>query len=235
MVKTLFVGAVAGIVLALTGCGMSRVSSTYSVDTTPIKTYTPPPATIKVKTIAILPFKDKTINSPIKGDVGSMAVDQLTTLLVNSERFSVIERERLDAVLAEQGLAGKGIVVDSATAAQVGKVLGVDLIFTGAVTNWEVKESKSATFVLIGGGSERAIDIEMAVDGRIIDTTTGQIFFADSGEVKRTESVSKSAILSFAPDGYIRLDQSVAGKQLRLVLDNMLSKIIPKVDSKFSR
>jgi len=234
MVKTLFIGTVAGIVLALTGCGMSRVSSTYTVDNTPVKTYTPPPATIKVKTIAVLPFKDKTTNSPIKGDVGSMAVDQLTTLLVNSERFSVIERERLDAVLAEQGLAGKGIV-DSATAAQVGKVLGVDLIFTGAVTNWEVRESKSATFVLIGGGSERAIDIEMAVDGRIIDTTTGQIFFADSGEVKRTESVSKSSILSFAPDGYIKLDQSVAGKQLRLVLDNMLSKIIPKVDAKFSR
>lgn len=234
MVKTLFIGAVAGIVLALTGCGMSRVSSTYSVDTTPVKTYTPPPSTIKVKTIAILPFKDKTTNSPIKGDVGSMAVDQLTTLLVNSERFSVIERERLDAVLAEQGLAGKGIV-DSATAAQVGKVLGVDLIFTGAVTNWEVKESKSATFVLIGGGSERAIDIDMAVDGRIIDTTTGQIFFADSGEIKRQEKISKSAILSFAPDGYIRLEQSVAGKQLRLVLDNMLSKIIPKVDAKFSR
>ena len=234
MVKTLFIGATAGIVLALAGCGISRVSSTYSVDTTPVKTYTPPPATIKVKTIAILPFKDKTTNSPIKGDVGSMAVDQLTTLLVNSERFNVIERERLDAVLAEQGLAGKGIV-DSATAAQVGKVLGVDLIFTGAVTNWEVKESKSATFVLIGGGSERALDIDMAVDGRIIDTTTGQIFFADSGEVKRTESVSKSAILSFAPDGYIKLDQSVAGKQLRLVLDNMLSKIIPKVDAKFSR
>jgi len=234
MVKTIFMGVLAGVFFTLMGCGMSRVSSTYTVDTTPVKAYAPPPATIKIKTIAVLPFKDKTTNSPIKGDVGSMAVDQLTTLLVNTERFSVIERERLDAVLAEQGLAGKG-VVDSATAAQIGKILGVDLIFTGAVTNWEVKESKSATFVLVGGGSERAIDIEMAVDGRIIDTSTGQIFFADSGEVKRQESVSKSAILSFAPSGYIKLDQSVAGKQLRLVLDNMLSKIIPKVDAKFSR
>ena len=128
-------GVLAGVFFTLMGCGMSRVSSTYTVDTTPVKAYAPPPATIKIKTIAVLPFKDKTTNSPIKGDVGSMAVDQLTTLLVNTERFSVIERERLDAVLAEQGLAGKG-VVDSATAAQIGKILGVDLIFTGAVTNW---------------------------------------------------------------------------------------------------
>lgn len=234
MVKALFLGTVAGTLFALIGCGMTSVSSSYSVDTTPVKAHTPPPATIKVKSIAILPFKDKTTNSPIKGDVGSLAVDELTTLLVNTERFNVIERERLDAVLAEQGLAGKGIV-DSATAAQVGKVLGVELIFTGAVTNWEVKESKSATFILVGGGSERAIDIDLAIDGRIIDTTTGQIFFADSGEIKRQEKISKSSILSFAPDGYVRLEQSVAGKQMRLALDNMLSKIIPKVDAKFSR
>ncbi|MEW6025695.1 MAG: CsgG/HfaB family protein [Planctomycetota bacterium] len=232
MINKLLAGAVA--VLTLAGCAGTRVSSTYSVDTTPVKTYAPPPAAIKVKTIAVLPFKDKTANSPIKGDVGSMAVDQLTTLLVNTERFSVIERERLDAVLAEQGLAGKGIV-DSATAAQVGKILGVDLIFTGAVTNWEVKETRSATFVLVGGGSEKAIDIDLALDGRIIDTTTGQIYVADSGEIKRQEKVSSTAILSFSPGGYVKLDQSVAGKQLRLALDNMLSKMVPKVDAKFSR
>jgi curli biogenesis system outer membrane secretion channel CsgG len=166
--------------------------------------------------------------------VGSMAVDQLTTLLVNSDRFNVIDRERLDAILEEQGLAGKGIV-DETTAAKIHKVLGADLIFTGAVTNWEVKESKSGTFVLIGGGSNRSIDIDLAVDGRIIDSTTSQIYFADSGEIKRREEVSSSSILGFAPQGYIRLDQSVAGKQLRLALDDMLSKIIPKVDAKFGR
>lgn len=234
MLKTPVTMAFMGMLIVLIGCGMTRVSSSYTVDTTPVKAYTPPPATMKVKTIAVLPFKDKTASSPIKGDVGSMAVDQLTTLLVNTDRFSVIERERLDAVLAEQGLAGKGIV-DAATAAQLGRVLGVDLIFTGAVTNWEVKAAKTGTFILVGGGSDRTVDIDLAVDGRIIDTTTGQIFFADSGEIKRQESVSKSVILSFAPDGYIELEQSAAGRQMRLALDNMLSKIIPKVDAKFSR
>lgn len=234
MIKTLLMGITAGIFFTLIGCGTSRVSSSYSVDTTPVKTYTPAPKTLQVKRIAILPFKDKTTNSPIKGDVGSMAVDQLTTLLVNSERFSVIERERLDAVLAEQGLAGKGIV-DTATAAQIGKVLGADLVFTGAITNWEVKEAKSGTFILIGGSSEKTIDIDLAVDGRIIDTTTSEIKFANSGEIKRQEKVSASSILGFAPNGYVRLEQSAAGKQLRLALDDMLSKIIPKVDEKFSK
>lgn len=234
MKRVLLTGIMAGLVLALLGCGSTSVSSSYTKDTTPVTTYTPPPATIQKKRIAILPFKDKTTNSPIKGDVGSLAVDQLTTLLVNTGRFSVIERERIDAILAEQGLAGKGIV-DAATAAQVGKALGAELIFTGAVTNWEVKEARTGNFVLIAGSNEKAIDIDLAVDGRIIDTTTSEIFFADSGEIKRQEKVSSTSVLGGAPGGYIRLEQSVAGKQLRLALDDMLAKIIPKVDAKFSK
>jgi curli biogenesis system outer membrane secretion channel CsgG len=234
MKRVLLTGIMAGLVLALLGCGSTSVSSSYTKDTTPVTTYTPPPATIQKKRIAILPFKDKTTNSPIKGDVGSLAVDQLTTLLVNTGRFSVIERERIDAILAEQGLAGKGIV-DATTAAQVGKALGAELIFTGAVTNWEVKEARTGNFVLIAGSNEKAIDIDLAVDGRIIDTTTSEIFFADSGEIKRQEKVSSTSVLGGAPGGYIRLEQSVAGKQLRLALDDMLAKIIPKVDAKFSK
>jgi curli biogenesis system outer membrane secretion channel CsgG len=218
----------------LIGCATSGVSSTYTVDRTPVTQYQPAPKSIQVKRIAALPFEDKTISSPLKGDVGSLAVDQLTTLLVNSERFAVIERERLDAVLQEQGLAGKGIV-DSRTAAQIGKVLGVELVFTGAITNWEVKESKKGTYVLIAGSTEKVLDIDLAVDGRIIDTTTGQVYFADFGEIKRQEKVSASAVLSIAPGGYVKLEQSAAGKQLRLALDAMLSKIIPKVDAKFSK
>ncbi|MFA5795435.1 MAG: CsgG/HfaB family protein [Candidatus Brocadiia bacterium] len=235
MKKHVLSGLVAGLALSfIAGCGSSSVSSSYTKDTTPVTQYTPPPVNIQVKRIAILPFKDKTTNSPIKGDVGSMAVDQLTTLLVNTGRFSVIERERLDAVLQEQGLAGKGML-DPATAAQVGKILGAELVFTGSITNWEVREAKEGTFVLLGGSSARTIDIDLALDGRIINTTTSEIMFADSGEIKRQEKVTATAVLSGSPGAYVKLDQSVAGKQLRLGLDDMLSKIIPKVDAKFSR
>ena len=234
MKKTVLMGLAVSLALVLIGCGTTGVSSTYITDNTPVKIYTPPPANIQVKRIAVLPFKDKTVQSPIKGDVGSIAVDQLTTLLVNTGRFSVIERERMDAILAEQGLADKGIV-DTATAAKVGKALGAELIFTGAITNWEVREAKSGTIVVILGTGEKAIDIDLAVDGRIIDTTTSEIMFADSGEVKRQEKVSSTVILSIAPNGYVRLEQSAAGKQLRMALDTMLSRIIPKVDARFSR
>jgi len=234
MKNLLLIGLAVVTALILVSCGSTNTSSTYMVDTTPVTTYTPPPSTVKAHTIAVIPFKDKTVNSPIKGDVGNIAVDQLTTLLVNTGRFDVIERDRLDAVLAEQGLAGKGIV-DQATAAEVGKVLGVEYIFTGAVTNWEVKDTKTGTWILIAGSKGKELSIELAVDGRIINSTTGAIIAAQSGEIKRIEKVTATAILSIAPNGYVRLEQSVAGKQLRLCLDDMLRKMMPQVDAKFSK
>jgi len=220
--------------LFLVSCGTTGVSSTYKVDETPVAKFNPPPAGFEAKRIAIIEFKDKTSVSPFKGNVGSIAIDELTTFLVNSERFQVIERERIDALLAEQGLAGKGIV-DANTAAQVGKMLGADLIFTGAITNWEVKTTKDGTFFIIGGTKSRNLHIELAVDGRIIDTTTGAILFADSGEVSRDEAVSATAILNIAPDGYVKIDQSTAGKQMRMALNEMLKKMVPKIDRKFGQ
>lgn len=234
--KTEMVLIVIGLLLGsvLIGCGTTGVSSTYTIEQTPVTKFEPPPVNLNAKRIAVIEFKDKTMNSPLKGNVGSIAIDELTTLLVNSGRFQVIERERIDALLQEQGLAGKGIV-DTATAAQIGKVLGAELIFTGAVTNWEVKETKSGTFIIVAGTKSQNLHIELAVDGRIIDTSTGTILFADSGEVSRDEAVSSTAILNIAPGGYVRLEQSVAGKQMRMTLNEMLKKMMPKIDRQFSK
>lgn len=216
------------------GCGTTSVSSTFTSKETPVTKYTPPPSNFTAKRIAVLLFKDKTKNSPLKGDVGNMAIDQMITLLVNSDRFQVIERERMDELLKEQNLSKEGIV-DASSAAQAGKVLGAEYIFTGSITNWEVKATKGATWALILSTGSAELSIDLAVDGRIIDTTTGSIIAADSGEIKRVEKESSTSLLGIGPDGYVQLKDSVAGKQLRLALDQMLSKMIPRIDSKFSK
>lgn len=220
--------------ILLIGCGTTGVYSTYKTEETPVTKFEQPPANFNAKRIAVIELRDKTMNSPLKGDVGSIAIDELTTLLVNSGRFQVIERERIDALLQEQGLAGKGIV-DNATAAQIGKILGAELIFTGAVTNWEVKETKEGTYIIVAGTRSQNVHIELAVDGRIIDTSTGTILFADSGEISRDETVASTAILGIAPGGYVRLQQSAAGKQMRMALNEMLKKMMPKIDRQFSK
>ena len=68
---------------------------------------------------------------------------------VLSSRFSVIEREKLDLVLKEQGLATSG-ALDQQTAAKVGRVLGIKYIITGAIDKFAINTTKGG-FGGIGG------------------------------------------------------------------------------------
>jgi len=227
------------------GCSTVRTSGDYKDDDSKCGIYPPPPANFVKKTIAVIPFSDKTNQKVTKTDLGSQAVDIGTTLLVATERFNVVEREKLDALLAEQKLVG---IVDPETAAKAGKVLGAQLIFTGAITDFEVKRTKQGGhFGLPRIGKMPAIDIAketqvltilLAIDGRVIETETAQIIFAGSGEIKREE---KASGWGFGLDGAyaetkgaIKLDQTAAGKQLRFAIDNLIHKIIPKIDSAYT-
>ncbi|MEW6025696.1 MAG: CsgG/HfaB family protein [Planctomycetota bacterium] len=242
----LLVFAVCFLVVALiSGCATAGTRTTYEDDDSKCGIYPPPPANFVRKRIAIIPFKDKTNQQYTKTDLGSQAVDIGITLLLNAERFDVVERERLDAVLAEQKLVG---IVDPETAARAGKILGVDLILTGAVTNFEIKHSKTGgSFALPRMGKIPAFDIEkrtsimeilMALDGRVIEVETGRVLFAGSGEIKREERADNWGIIletgaHASSREKIRIDQNAAGKQLRFTLDALIKKIIPKVDAAY--
>ena len=51
--------------------------------------------------MAVFPFDNRT--NWWAGDMGNVAADMIVTRLVNSGVFTVIERERLQAILEEQG------------------------------------------------------------------------------------------------------------------------------------
>jgi curli biogenesis system outer membrane secretion channel CsgG len=233
------------IIFLLVGCASVKTSSELREDGTKIGIYQPPPAGFIKKRIAIIPFKDKTNQKHTKSDLGSQSVDIATTLLVNTERFEVIERDRLDALLVEQKLTG---IVDEATAAKAGKVLGADYILTGAITDFEVERTQTGTsFGLprIGklpslniGDETYIISIFMAVDARVIKTETAEIFFAGSGEIRREE---KASAFNFGVSGYnvktknaIKLDETAAGRQLRMALDKIIGKLVAKADKNIS-
>jgi curli biogenesis system outer membrane secretion channel CsgG len=110
-----------------------------------------------------------------------------------SARFSVIEREKLDLVLQEQGLSTSG-ALDQQTAAKVGELLGVKYILTGAVDTFAINTTKGG-FGGIGGSYTKA---EAKINMRFIDTTTGERIVALSaeGDVKKGGGVFKGARLS---------------------------------------
>lgn len=227
------------------GCANTGTKTIYRDDDSKCGIYPPPPANFIRKRIAIIPLKDKTNQQYTKTDLGSQAVDIGITLLLNAERFDVVERERLDALLAEQKLVG---IVDPETAAKAGKILGVDLIFTGAITNFEIERSKTGgNFGLPRIGKMPAFDIQkqttimaisLAIDGRVIEVETGRVLFAGSGEIKREERADNWGVwlengAHVSSKEKIKIDQNAAGKQLRFALDALIKKIIPKIDATY--
>jgi len=131
--------------------------------------------------IAVLEFKNKADNQWWYHGGAEAAQDVFVTELVKSGKFRVVEREQLEALMKEKGLTLSGDV-DPKTAVRVGKLLGVNYLLTGAVTEY------GNTDVSGGGGGVFAGKRKFvaALNARIIDTSTGEISWAD--EASQEES-----------------------------------------------
>lgn len=81
------------------------------------------------KTVAVLPFSGpggQQITSEVEGVLGSISID-------GQNYFTVVDRNAIDKVLEEIKFNQSGIV-DPGTAAEVGKLIGAQGIYTGTVT-----------------------------------------------------------------------------------------------------
>lgn len=133
--------------------------------------------------VAVLEFENNT-TSYIFGDrLGEAASDELTTQLVKSGQFSIIERRQIKDVLAEQGLGASG-AVDPGTAAKVGKLLGAQLVMLGSITQFSLKKTGGG----IGGIRIRAAvaQAESKLDARVVNVNTGEILVVAEGAGKKT-------------------------------------------------
>jgi curli biogenesis system outer membrane secretion channel CsgG len=143
-------------------------------------------------TIAILDFDYGTVQKWWDGnqDIGAGISDMLVDELVNDGSFRVIERKRLDAIMAEQNLAQSERADPSAkTLVQIGKLLGARYVVTGSVTKFGTENSNQR---VSGGGWGSRYGVgsvgtakgkaNVAVTARIIDTTTGEIMASARGE-----------------------------------------------------
>src|SRR5437762_8287 len=112
-------------------------------------------------------------------------------LLAN--KFSVVERDKLNLVLKEQGLAQSG-AVDPASAAKVGKILGVKYIVLGGIDKFNIDKTGGG-FGGIGGAMVQA---KATINLRMIDSTTAERVFSVSAEdeVKKGGGFVRGASLS---------------------------------------
>ena len=82
--------------------------------------------------IAVMDFES--IGSEIRNtELGLAIAENLRTALIDSQKFSVIERSSLQKIFDEQKLQYSG-AIDQNTAVKIGKVAGAEKIVTGSVT-----------------------------------------------------------------------------------------------------
>ena len=240
--------AILCVTLAILSTGCSSTSSEWGSGEVPgVGLYTPPSPGFQKHRLGVLNFEDKTGGGPISS---AAAADQLTTLLVKAQRFIVIERTRINDLLKEQNLHG---IVRQDQMAQAGQVLGAELLCYGSITDFEIKRTgtRSGGGILRGVGgvfvpqlsvldidfSKEQLDFHIGVDVRIVDSTTGEIVFAESQDVKRTETASGMGLslvgLSVGSEARVEVDNENQGRLLRLGLDMVVKKLLPLIDQKY--
>src|SRR5437016_8839108 len=85
-------------------------------------------------------------------DIGKGIADMLVTDLVRNGAYSVIERKQLDRVLQEQNFQQSGRA-DPTSAVQLARLLGVDAIIIGSITQFG-RDDKKLGLGAVGGRSE---------------------------------------------------------------------------------
>ncbi|MBX2857841.1 MAG: CsgG/HfaB family protein [Cellvibrionaceae bacterium] len=148
--------------------------------------------------------------------IGKFAADMLTTELVKSTDFEVYERKQMKSVLKEQDFGQSGRF-DPSTAAQIGRLIGLDYIITGAITEFGVSEAGGG-----GGGvhvSKRGYHAN--VDVRIVDVQSGRVVFADSGAGNK----ASANVRVFGFGGGEKRNQKSETAVMRLAMSDVAKKI----------
>ncbi|UZR92608.1 CsgG/HfaB family protein [Chondrinema litorale] len=179
------------------------------------------------KRVAVFVFEDKTDKSwrwwNNKG-VGEGMADMLTTELVKSGEYTVIERSELDRILAEQKLGASGVVT-AQSAAEIGKVLGVELAVIGSVTEFGYKDNSTDGRVKGIGIGVRTQSATVGIDCRLVNTTTAEIITAENVRKEESSKGLKLNTRNVSFNDKKSFDESIVGKAARDAVEDMVDVI----------
>lgn len=171
--------------------------------------------------IAVVEFENKTAYGQKR--LGQVASDILITELVKSDKFIVVERDKINKIMEEQKFQQSGLV-DSNTAVKIGQILGVEAVVIGAVTEFGVR--KEGSDYLIAQSKQQVAEVN--VDVRVIDVQTGQVILADSG--KGVTKTKKASFLGMGTKG--SYDETLEGEALRAAIVKFVDNIANQLNKK---
>ena len=154
------------------------------------------PATgARKKRVAVFDFDYATVQTASAAafgtnvDVGKGISDLLVRHLVQDGTYSVIERKAMDKILGEQNFSNSDRA-DANSAAKIGRILGVDAIIVGSITQFG-NDNKNTNVGGGGGGwggfgvggfSHKKSKAVVVVDARLVNIDTAEIMGVADGK-----------------------------------------------------
>src|ERR1022692_1032602 len=181
--------------ICLAGTNLRAASPRAVQATEAAQTSAAPPAQGRRKRVAIFDFDYATVHAGVSGifgqdvDIGKGISDLLVTYLVKDGSYSVIERKALDKILTEQNFSNSDRA-NPTSAAKIGKLLGVDAIIVGSITQFG-NETKNTNLggqggnwggFGVGGFGHKKSKAIVAVEAKIINIDTAEIMAVASGK-----------------------------------------------------
>jgi curli biogenesis system outer membrane secretion channel CsgG len=158
-------------------------------------------ATGPKKLVTVMNFDYGTVRSYVQQifgsdqDIGKGISDMLVDKLLKDGKYRLVERSALDKIIAEQNFSNSDRA-DSNTAAKIGKVLGVDAIIIGSITQFGRDDQHTnvggggyglGRFGIGGVGTSKAKAV-VGITARVINVSTGEILASVNGTGESTRS-----------------------------------------------
>jgi curli biogenesis system outer membrane secretion channel CsgG len=205
--------------------------------------------------VAVLDFNYGTVMTSVQAvfgtnqDIGKGISDLLVNQLVNDGTYRVIERNALDKILKEQNFSNSDRA-DANTAAKIGRVLGVDAIITGDITQFGRDDQNKnvaagamshwgAKYGLGGVGAKKAKAV-VEVTARLIDVNTAEILASVNGhgESQRSDTNLLGGGGSWGGAGGGSVDmgssnfgQTIIGEAVKQAVNDLGNKLDTKATS----
>src|SRR5665213_3693505 len=198
--------------------------------------------------IAVMDFDYGTVRSYASAyfgsdiDVGKGIADLLVTGLVKDGSYSVIERKALDKILSEQNFSNSNRA-DPTSAAKIGKLLGVDAILVGSITEFGNETKKTGLGGAggnwggygLGGLGHSKSSANVGIDARLVNVDTGEIMAVAEG--KGTSSRSSTTMnggggswhgfgAGHADFGASDFQNTIIGDATKLAVDKLTADLV---------
>lgn len=175
-------------------------------------------------------------------DIGKGISDLLVTDLVKDGAYSIIERKDLDKVMGEQNFSNSNRA-DPTSAAKLGRLLGVDAILVGSITEFG-NETKRTNLGGMGGNwggfglgglGHSKSKANVAITARLINVDTAEIMAVAEGSGQSTRS--STSLLGGggnwhgfgggnADFGSSDFQQTIIGEAVKIAVDKLSADLV---------